>query len=437
MSMTICPSFEYESKQLVSAFKAIFVFSTFIFALGCLFGHVGSGLPSANLGIRPRRSSWFRYLSNHLGFGVGVKGYDSSLGAYSPTIRLLYHVAFILFFWSILILFRLTFKAFLGAVFDTEVCPNVDMANIVGQVQDTGLFSLICYCLGFFLNWIFSKGVSNPGPSRAHKIQRVPRWNSRVTFAEGDEGVRWHCAVSEESHKITHERFKNVEKVMTARLTGEAYGRQVWSWNETGCFEDESKSSFVDEKIVEKMAYGGRERGFDPSKNPNSCDIIFRSQQIKSYIATGKSPPDCNSSPKTASDAARKGAHFYSMLQTEDGHWAGDYGGPHFLLPSFVITWYIIGQPSLMLDKHQCNMMKHYLVVHQQADGGWGTHIESPSTMFGTVLCYVSLRLLGLNPDDEVCEKGRKFIRDEGGAVMTSSWAKFWLCILGCMEWKG
>lgn len=35
----------------------------------------------------------------------------------------------------------------------------------------------------------------------------------------------------------------------------------------------------------------------------------------------------------TAADAALKGMNFYSHLQAEDGHWAGDYGGPLFLLP--------------------------------------------------------------------------------------------------------
>ena len=35
----------------------------------------------------------------------------------------------------------------------------------------------------------------------------------------------------------------------------------------------------------------------------------------------------------TAVDAALKGMYFYSHLQAEDGHWAGDYGGPLFLLP--------------------------------------------------------------------------------------------------------
>ena len=32
----------------------------------------------------------------------------------------------------------------------------------------------------------------------------------------------------------------------------------------------------------------------------------------------------------------KRAALFYSTLQAEDGHWAGDYGGPMFLLPGLV-----------------------------------------------------------------------------------------------------
>ena len=126
------------------------------------------------------------------------------------------------------------------------------------------------------------------------------------------------------------------------------------------------------------------------------------------------------------------------MLLTDDGHWAGDYGGPHFLMPGLIIAWYVMGKPTelLSLTEH-IPLMIQYIALHQQSDGGWGTHIESPSTMFGTVLMYVAIRLLGMDMDDPICQKGRAFIHANGGAVMTASWAKFYLCLLGCMEWDG
>lgn len=96
-----------------------------------------------------------------------------------------------------------------------------------------------------------------------------------------------------------------------------------------------------------------------------------------------------------------------------------------------------MGKPSLLLDPPRIALMSHYLRVHQQSDGGWGTHIESPSTMFGTVLCHVSLRLLGAPADDPACVQSGLFIRNNGGATHTGSWAKLWLCILGCMDWRG
>jgi Prenyltransferase and squalene oxidase repeat. len=70
-----------------------------------------------------------------------------------------------------------------------------------------------------------------------------------------------------------------------------------------------------------------------------------------------------------------------------------------------------MGKPSKMINQDQCGLMAHYLKVHQQSDGGWGTHIESPSTMFGTVLCYVSLRLLGEDPDTPYMRRGKAFIQ--------------------------
>lgn len=33
----------------------------------------------------------------------------------------------------------------------------------------------------------------------------------------------------------------------------------------------------------------------------------------------------------------RRGLNFYSTIQSHDGHWPGDYGGPMFLMPGLVI----------------------------------------------------------------------------------------------------
>ncbi|KAH9319054.1 hypothetical protein KI387_020823, partial [Taxus chinensis] len=73
-------------------------------------------------------------------------------------------------------------------------------------------------------------------------------------------------------------------------------------------------------------------------------------------------------------------------------------------------------------------------------DGGWGLHIEGHSTMFGTVLNYVTLRLLGQGSDGgdkETMEKGRVWILDHGSATAIPSWGKMWLSVLGVFDWSG
>ena len=64
-------------------------------------------------------------------------------------------------------------------------------------------------------------------------------------------------------------------------------------------------------------------------------------------------------------------------------------------------------------------------------------HIESPSTMFGSVMCYMALRLLGTSASDPAMVAGREFIIAHGGGTYTGSWAKFYMCLLGVMDWKG
>ena len=52
-------------------------------------------------------------------------------------------------------------------------------------------------------------------------------------------------------------------------------------------------------------------------------------------------------SEEAVATVLRRALRFYSTLQTEDGFWPGDYGGPLFLLPGLVI--FSIPLPSLIL----------------------------------------------------------------------------------------
>lgn len=81
--------------------------------------------------------------------------------------------------------------------------------------------------------------------------------------------------------------------------------------------------------------------------------------------------------------------------------------------------------------------IKNYLFARQNPeDGGWGLHVEGESSAYGTAMNYVVLRLLGASEEDERMVKARAKLHKIGGAYYGPHWAKFWLSVLGVMEWE-
>ncbi|XP_037685827.1 lanosterol synthase isoform X2 [Choloepus didactylus] len=136
----------------------------------------------------------------------------------------------------------------------------------------------------------------------------------------------------------------------------------------------------------------------------------------------------------TAREGALNGMTFYAGLQAEDGHWAGDYGGPLFLLPGLLIACHVAHIP---LPAGYREEMVRYLRSVQLPDGGWGLHTEDKSTVFGTALNYVALRILGAGPDDPDLVRARNLLHQKGGAALIPSWGKFWLAVLNVYSWEG
>ncbi|KAJ5241114.1 Lanosterol synthase [Penicillium citrinum] len=136
---------------------------------------------------------------------------------------------------------------------------------------------------------------------------------------------------------------------------------------------------------------------------------------------------------KTPLQAAENGLSFFSHLQLDAGNWACEYGGPMFMIPSIIIAYYVTNTP---IPAAYATEIKRYLFARQHPeDGGWGLHIEGHSSVFGTAMNYVVLRIIGVNEDDSRMIKARGLLHKFGGAIYGPHWAKAFLSILGVMEW--
>ncbi|XP_023772895.1 cycloartenol Synthase [Lactuca sativa] len=219
------------------------------------------------------------------------------------------------------------------------------------------------------------------------------------------------------------------------RTTNDHVGRQFWEFDPTLGSPEELAD-------IEKARQTFHENRF---KKKHSSDLLMRIQFAKENSESSVFPPkvdiknDEDITEDKVTNVLRRAIGFHSTLQADDGHWPGDIGGPMFLLPGLVITLTITGELNAVLSKEHKQEICRYIYNHQNRDGGWGLHIEGHSTMFGSALNYVTLRLLGegCNDGEGAMEKGRKWILDHGGATLITSWGKFWLSVLGVFEWSG
>ncbi len=201
-------------------------------------------------------------------------------------------------------------------------------------------------------------------------------------------------------------------------------GRQVWHFFPPEKFKHLDWESEAAKPLIEAMS---KAFFFNKKQNPNSADKVYRA-------STANNETPIFSSENEIENALMKGWHFYSQLQTSDGNWTGDYGGPHFLLPGLIIVSHIT-ETSFSAVHHA--LMQRYMLNHQNEDGGWGMHIEGHSTLFGTILQYVALRILGMKADAPEMQKARVWIHQHGGATGIPSWGKFYLSALSVYEWEG
>lgn len=120
--------------------------------------------------------------------------------------------------------------------------------------------------------------------------------------------------------------------------------------------------------------------------------------------------------------------------QSETGAWPGDYGGPMFLLPLYMGSCYATG---VALEEDVRADMIRYLRHVQNADGGWGLHVESHSYLFTTTIIYAALRLQDVPAHDPMLVKALSWIKVQGGPLAAASWGKFFLTLLNLHHYDG
>nr|GME02465.1 dammarenediol II synthase-like [Ipomoea batatas] len=218
--------------------------------------------------------------------------------------------------------------------------------------------------------------------------------------------------------------------------TNNYVGRQIWEY-------DPNAGTPEERQAVEKARQDfrtNRRSGFHVSG-----DLLMRMQMIKESGIDVLSIPPARLGEEEAvnyeavTTAVRKAVRLNRALQARDGHWPAQNAGPMFFTPPLLIALYISGAIETSLTSEHKKELVRYIYNHQNGDGGWGLYVDGHSTMIGSALSYVGLRLLGEEPNDGdgPIARGQKWIVDHGGATGIPSWGKLYLSVLGVYEWDG
>lgn len=187
----------------------------------------------------------------------------------------------------------------------------------------------------------------------------------------------------------------------------------------------------VDETGRESWEYLSKS---DVSIFPQSTFVQWLLQSDE--FPTPKPKIDSNDSCFTAADACFNGANFLKLLQDPaSGTFPCQYKGPMFMTIGYVAVQYIAG--NKIPDHERLEIIRYIVNTSHPVDGGWGLYSNDKSTVFGTVLNYVILRLLGMSEGHPVCIKARKTLKRFGGALMAPHWGKIWLSVLNLYKWEG
>ncbi|KAJ9691013.1 hypothetical protein PVL29_013265 [Vitis rotundifolia] len=225
--------------------------------------------------------------------------------------------------------------------------------------------------------------------------------------------------------------------------------RQIWEFNpKFGTPKERAGTPEVREE-VRKVQENFTKNRFRYKRNG---DLLMRMQvyallfmmiPLDKKISSNLSKPPVRLGEKeevtyeVVTTAVRKAVRLNRAIQAKDGHWPTEEAGALFFTPPLIMVLYFTGTLNIALTPEHKVELLHYITNHQNEDGGWGFHIEGHNTMLGTTLSYISMRILGVGPDDKAMATGRKWILDRGGATYSPSWGKCYLSVFGVYEWSG
>ncbi|MCC6512326.1 MAG: squalene--hopene cyclase, partial [Pirellulaceae bacterium] len=118
--------------------------------------------------------------------------------------------------------------------------------------------------------------------------------------------------------------------------------------------------------------------------------------------------------------------------QAPDGYWCATLEGDSILESELILLDAYLDR----LHQPRCQQAARALELSQNADGGWGMYPGAPLEISASVKAYLALKLCGRSADDPHMVRARLAIVQAGGADRVNSFTRFYLALLGQIDYK-
>jgi squalene-hopene/tetraprenyl-beta-curcumene cyclase len=130
--------------------------------------------------------------------------------------------------------------------------------------------------------------------------------------------------------------------------------------------------------------------------------------------------------------AIGRAVNWLLSAQHRDGYWWGELEADTTLESDYLLYLRILGR----LNSQKVPKLAKYIRDRQLPDGGWNIFYGGPSELNATVKAWLALRLAGDSASSPHLERARKKIHELGGLESTNSYVRFYLAMVGAIDWK-
>ena len=130
-------------------------------------------------------------------------------------------------------------------------------------------------------------------------------------------------------------------------------------------------------------------------------------------------------------DAVSRSANWLLSAQSQDGYWWGELEADTTLESDYILYLHVLGQ----LNSEKVAKLANYIRKKQLADGGWSIFEGGPSELNASVKAYVALRLAGDAATAPHIVGAKEKIIELGGIEATNSYVRFYLAMVGAIDW--